>query len=288
MRKATRGEGLWEAVGVRVKDGDPFFAPEMALEMSREFRIQLEQKQVRVGIHPAQQFAGMATLARAEFRDDPGRAKSIFDATFRTSARELGMMDATCRGRLRKRFRKRTLIREFGSSAEQKGATLRCKWVMSSPLARKTVLPDASLVFIEISHSYGKPMSNLNLITVKETAEYLRIPLPTVYYLVQRGQIPAVQIGGRWRVKKDLLDRDVLRKEEDSGQPTVLVVDDDEGLQEMFKLFLKRAGLSRLVVGTGKDALAAIDKQKLTSAFSISSSRISLATRFMPTQAEVS
>jgi excisionase family DNA binding protein len=110
-------------------------------------------------------------------------------------------------------------------------------------------------------------MSNLNLITVKETAEYLRIPLPTVYYLVQRGQIPAVQIGGRWRVKKDLLDRDVLRKEEDSGQPTVLVVDDDEALQEMFKLFLKRAGLSRLVVGTGKDALAAIDKQRFDLCF---------------------
>ena len=110
-------------------------------------------------------------------------------------------------------------------------------------------------------------MSNLNLITVKETAAYLRIPLPTVYYLVQRGQIPAVQIGGRWRVKKDLLDRDVLRKEENSGQPTVLVVDDDEALQEMFKLFLKKAGLSRLVVGNGKDALAALDKQKFDLCF---------------------
>jgi len=110
-------------------------------------------------------------------------------------------------------------------------------------------------------------MSNLNLITVKETAAYLRIPLPTVYYLVQRGQIPAVQIGGRWRVKKDLLDRDVLRKEEDSGQPTVLVVDDDDALQEMFKLFLKKAGLSRLVVGNGKDALAALDKQKFDLCF---------------------
>jgi excisionase family DNA binding protein len=110
-------------------------------------------------------------------------------------------------------------------------------------------------------------MSNPNLITVKETAEYLRIPLPTVYYLVQRGQIPAVQIGGRWRVKKDLLDRDVLHAEEDSGQPTVLVVDDEEPLQEMFKLFLKKAGLSRLIVGTGKDALAALDKQKFDLCF---------------------
>src|SRR5439155_10231923 len=83
----------------------------------------------------------------------------------------------------------------------------------------------------------------------------------TVYYLVQRGQLPAVQIGGRWRIKKDLLDRDILHEEE-HGQPTVLVVDDDEGIQGMFKLFLKKAGFGRMIVGNGKDALAALKKQK--------------------------
>lgn len=106
-----------------------------------------------------------------------------------------------------------------------------------------------------------------NLMTVKETAEYLRIPLPTVYYLVQRGQLPAIQIGGRWRIKKESLDRDVLRNEENGGQPTVLVVDDDENLQEMFKLFLKKAGFSRIVVGNGKDAVAALKKQKFDFCF---------------------
>lgn len=105
-----------------------------------------------------------------------------------------------------------------------------------------------------------------NLMTVKETAEYLRIPLPTVYYLVQRGQLPAIQIGGRWRVKKDMLDRDILRNEEE-GQPTVLVVDDDTGLQSMFKLFLKKQGFSRIVVGSGKEALAALHKQKFELCF---------------------
>lgn len=100
-----------------------------------------------------------------------------------------------------------------------------------------------------------------NLLTVKETAEYLRIPLPTVYYLVQRGQLPAIQIGGRWRIKKDSLDRDILHEEE-HGQPTVLVVDDDTALQGMFKLFLKKTGFSRMIVGTGKEALAALKKQK--------------------------
>ena len=75
-----------------------------------------------------------------------------------------------------------------------------------------------------------------------------------------------MQIGGRWRVKKDALDRDVLRNE-DEGQPTVLVVDDDTGLQSMFKLFLKKQGFSRIVVGTGKDAIAALDKQKFELCF---------------------
>src|ERR671931_447901 len=82
-----------------------------------------------------------------------------------------------------------------------------------------------------------------NLLTVKETAKYLRIPLPTVYYLVQRGQLPAIQIGGRWRIKKNALDKDIL-KEEKSGQPTVLVV-----------------------VETVKEAIAALEKQRFDLVF---------------------
>lgn len=105
-----------------------------------------------------------------------------------------------------------------------------------------------------------------DLLTVKETAEYLRIPVPTVYYLVQRGQLPAIQIGGRWRIKKESLDRDILRQSE-QGQPTVLVVDDDQGIHGMFKLFLKKSGLSRVIVGTGEEAIAALEKQKFDLCF---------------------
>jgi excisionase family DNA binding protein len=101
-----------------------------------------------------------------------------------------------------------------------------------------------------------------NLLTVKETAEYLRIPLPTVYYLVQRGKIPAIQIGGRWRIKKSSLDRDILRQDQQGHQPTVLVLDDDVGLQELFRTFLKQIGFSRVVVGTAKEAIKSLRKQK--------------------------
>jgi excisionase family DNA binding protein len=107
---------------------------------------------------------------------------------------------------------------------------------------------------------------NPNLITVKETAAYLRIPVPTVYYLVQRGRLPAVQIGGRWRIKKDMLDRNVLHSEE-ASQPTVLVVDDDPGIRELFHLFLKKNGFSRVIVPNGAEAVAALQKQKFDLCF---------------------
>ena len=41
-----------------------------------------------------------------------------------------------------------------------------------------------------------------------------------------------------------------------------LVVDDDPGVQEIFKLLLKKTGLPRLIVGTGKEAISTLKKQK--------------------------
>ena len=100
-----------------------------------------------------------------------------------------------------------------------------------------------------------------SLLTIKEAAGYLRIPVATAYYLAQRGQIPAIQIGGRWRIKKCALDRDVLR-EGKSGQPTVLVVENDLTLQALFKVFLKKVGFGRVVVGTAGEAMTCLGKQR--------------------------
>jgi CheY-like chemotaxis protein len=64
-----------------------------------------------------------------------------------------------------------------------------------------------------------------------------------------------------WRIKKSSLDRDVLRQAK-QGQPTVLVVDDDPVLQDLFQTFLKKIGFSRVVVGAAKDAIKCLRKQK--------------------------
>jgi len=45
------------------------------------------------------------------------------------------------------------------------------------------------------------------IMTAKEVAQYLRIPLRTVYKLSQEGKIPATKVGRHWRFRKDLLDK---------------------------------------------------------------------------------
>jgi len=63
------------------------------------------------------------------------------------------------------------------------------------------------------------------------------------------------------RIKKSALDHDILHQDK-QGQPTVLVVDDDPGLQDLFRTFLKQIGFSRVVVGTAKEAIHSLQKQK--------------------------
>jgi len=48
-------------------------------------------------------------------------------------------------------------------------------------------------------------MSN-GILGIKEVADYLNIKEQTVYRLVQQKKIPALKIGGQWKVKETHLD----------------------------------------------------------------------------------
>lgn len=41
----------------------------------------------------------------------------------------------------------------------------------------------------------------------KEVAEYLRIPIRTLYKLCQEGKIPAKKVGRHWRFRKSEIDK---------------------------------------------------------------------------------
>jgi excisionase family DNA binding protein len=108
----------------------------------------------------------------------------------------------------------------------------------------------ACIILFQLHFLYEAP--NHNLLTVKETADYLPIPPPRVYYLVERGKIPPIKIGG---------DQAGLRQNKER-RPTVLAVDDDPDVQELFRIFLKKIGFRGVVVATAKADITSLRKQK--------------------------
>jgi excisionase family DNA binding protein len=48
---------------------------------------------------------------------------------------------------------------------------------------------------------------NPDILTAKEVAAYLKIPLPTVYYLVQRKKLPCFPVGGRKRFHRHEIEK---------------------------------------------------------------------------------
>ena len=51
----------------------------------------------------------------------------------------------------------------------------------------------------------GLKMNN-GILGIKEVADYLHIKEQTVYRLVQQRKIPALKIGGQWKIKEEHLD----------------------------------------------------------------------------------
>jgi len=48
-------------------------------------------------------------------------------------------------------------------------------------------------------------MNSDDILDIKDVANYLRIPVSTIYKLAQDGRVPAVKVGKHWRfLKKDL------------------------------------------------------------------------------------
>ncbi len=56
------------------------------------------------------------------------------------------------------------------------------------------------------------------ILTPRETAEYLNVHVRTIYRLAKSGDIPCRKVGGSWRFKKDALDQWLSGRESPSLQ----------------------------------------------------------------------
>lgn len=46
-----------------------------------------------------------------------------------------------------------------------------------------------------------------DVLTIKELADYLKIPKSTLYKLVREGKVPSQKVGRHWRFRKEAIDR---------------------------------------------------------------------------------
>jgi excisionase family DNA binding protein len=50
-------------------------------------------------------------------------------------------------------------------------------------------------------------MAEIDILTVKEVAAYLKMKPVTIYKLAKEGRIPAFKVASFWRFKKDLIEK---------------------------------------------------------------------------------
>jgi len=115
------------------------------------------------------------------------------------------------------------------------------------------------------------------MMTVNETAEFLRIPRPTVYYLINKGKLPAIRISGRWRVRKSEVEETLnLNRNEQSRADLVaekapdqciLVIEDDLAQQKLYSHFFKRLELDYEICASGMSGIKAIQNHQFDLVF---------------------
>ncbi len=111
------------------------------------------------------------------------------------------------------------------------------------------------------------------LMTVSELANYLKLELRSlgrylrVHPLAQKdAQLPAIRMGGRWRFRKEDIDRWLLQhtslQAHPEQKPRILVVDDDENFRSMLLDLLQASGYMTHGVEDGEAAISLL--QELT------------------------
>lgn len=89
----------------------------------------------------------------------------------------------------------------------------------------------------------------------QEAARFLGAHVETVRRLARRGDIPAFKVGKDWRFHREALEQWTATHHQRQARPTVLVVDDEQGIRQTVEYRLSREGLGVLVAADGRKGL---------------------------------
>lgn len=92
------------------------------------------------------------------------------------------------------------------------------------------------------------------VLTIRDVAAYLKLPVSTVYRLAERRELPGHKVGRQWRFHKSILD-DWFRQHAATLRAIVLVVDDEEITRQLLVAALQAPQRQLLTAASGEEAL---------------------------------
>ena len=98
------------------------------------------------------------------------------------------------------------------------------------------------------------------LMTLEEVANYLRVAEKTIYRLVRRGGFPAIKVGRSWRFDKASIEG-WLRQNSAGVRASILVIDDEELIQALFKESLEELGHRVVTARNGSEGLELVKQR---------------------------
>ena len=100
----------------------------------------------------------------------------------------------------------------------------------------------------------------MGLMTLEETANYLRVTTKTIYRLLDKRAIPARKVGHQWRFDKASIDSWLCQRSTEKAAK-ILVIDDDERICSLFKDTLEGSGHTVTTVNESSEGLELVKNQ---------------------------
>src|SRR3990172_1646826 len=92
------------------------------------------------------------------------------------------------------------------------------------------------------------------ILTIRDVAAYLKLPVSTVYRLAERRELPGHKVGRQWRFHKSILD-EWFRQHAATVRVNILVVDDEEVTRQFIVGALQAGQRQILTAASGEEAL---------------------------------
>lgn len=106
----------------------------------------------------------------------------------------------------------------------------------------------------------------VELMTLEEIADYLRVTEKTIYRLLKQGNIPAMRVGRVWRFDREKIDT-WLRQSSVGASIRVLIIDDEPIIHELMKETLEEFGHKVSSALTGELGLEMVKKAEFDMIF---------------------